>query len=130
MNPSHFGRRPNPAKVFARAGLLFLGIALTWTCAAFGLFLMTPHGCTVSKDVMARWQVRSVRDAVATYQIEHGRCPATRDAVIGGDHIFARHFTDPWGTSVAYWCSDDDVYATSAGSDRVFGTADDIISDP
>ena len=43
-----FRRGPDPARVFGRAGLLFCGVALTWTCAAFGLFVGDMGKCTLS----------------------------------------------------------------------------------
>jgi hypothetical protein len=124
-------RQPNPVKVFARAGLLFLGVALTWMSAAAGLYLLTdPHGGAPSKRARAIWQVREIRNAVTTFQIERGRCPATRDDLIAAGYVAAKRFTDPWDTSVVYRCSDEDVRVRSAGPDRVFGNADDVADEP
>lgn len=35
---------------------------------------------------------------------------------------------DPWGTAIAIQCSDEQVSVASAGPDKKFGTADDIVS--
>jgi hypothetical protein len=54
------GRRPDLAKVLQRAALLLCGTALTWLCAAAGLFLLTmPHGCG-SKVRRAILQAREI----------------------------------------------------------------------
>jgi hypothetical protein len=121
----------NPANVFARAGLLFLGFALTWLCAAAGLFFLTaPPACTGSEAQGAQGQVFLVRMGVLQFQTDNGRCPATRDALVAEKYVVASEFVDPWGTSIAYWCTDDAVHARSAGGDRVFDTPDDITAEP
>ena len=127
-----FRRSPDPARVFGRAGLLFCGVALTWTCAAFGLFLGDMGSCTLSIPGFreARVRVGEVHQAVTTYQIERNRCPTTSDDLIGGGYIDARRFVDPWRKWIAFSCSADDTTVTSAGPDRIFATADDIKAPP
>jgi len=127
-----FRRRPDPAKVFGRAGLLFCGVALTWTCAAFGLFVGDMGKCTLSVPEFreARLRMGDVRQAVTTYQIERNRCPRDRYDLIQGGYIDARRFVDPWRRPIAFLCSAEDTTVISAGSDRVFGTADDINDPP
>ena len=123
-------RRADPAKVFLHAALLLCGVALTWLCAAIGLFWLTaPHGGP-SRQRVAQWRVTELRDAVVIYQIERGRCPATRDDLIANRYINPRGLVDPWGTGIAFWCAADDAAATSAGPDRTFATWDDITRGP
>ena len=127
-----FRRSPDPARVFGRAGLLFCGVALTWTCAAFGLFLGDTGNCTLGVPAFreARVRVREVRQAVTTYQIERNRCPTTSDDLIAGGYIDPRRFVDPWRTRIAFSCSEEDAHAISLGPDRAFGTPDDVTDSP
>jgi hypothetical protein len=127
MSPPRLAPRPNPAKVLTRAALLFLGIGVTWLCAAFGLFVVVspPHGCT-SRTAIARGRVLEISQGIAIYKIEHHRCPATRDDLIAGRILDVRGSVDPWATPIAFHCTADDTLVTSAGPDRVFGTDDDI----
>jgi hypothetical protein len=118
--------------VFGRACLLFCGVALTWTCAAFGLFVGDMGNCTLSVPAVreARVRVAEVRQALTTYQIERNRCPTTSDDLLAGGYIDARRFLDPWRTRIAFSCSAEDTNVSSAGPDRVFNTADDIKDPP
>jgi len=118
--------------MFGRAGLLFCGVALTWTCAAFGLFVGHMGNCTLSipgfREAVVR--VGEVRQALTTYQIERNRCPTTSDDLVAGGYIDERRFLDPWRTRIAFSCSGEETNVRSAGPDRVFGTADDIRDPP
>lgn len=127
QRPSH--RKPDPAKVLLRAGIFLCGVALTWICAAFGLFWSAaPHGCG-STVRFAQTRVIALRDAVATYQIETGRCPTTSYELIAGRYIKPAGLIDNWGTGIRVSCTDDQVRVMSAGPDHRFGTADDVIAD-
>ena len=125
-------RSPDPARVFGRAGLLFCGVALTWTCAAFGLFVGDMGKCTLSLPAFreARVRVSEVHQALTTYQIERNRCPASSDDLIAGGYIDEPRFLDPWCTRIAFLCSAEDTNVSSAGPDGVFETADDIKDAP
>ena len=127
-----FRRRPDPAKVFGRAGLLFCGVALTWTCAAFGLLVGDMGSCHLSRPGFreALVRVREGRQALTTYQIERNRCPTTSNDLIAGGYIDEQRFIDPWRTPIAFSCSAEETKVASAGPDRVFGTADDIWDPP
>ena len=121
----------DPAKVFARAGLLLCGVALTWTCAAFGLLasyvIVTGGGCHMRSQVKpALHQVRAIESAVSWYQIDHDRCPKTKDDLIANGYVDRKTFDDPWSTPIRFTCDTDDVRVSSAGADRVFGTWDDV----
>jgi hypothetical protein len=127
-----FRRSPDPARVFGRAGLLFCGVALTWTCAAFGLLLGDMGNGTLSVPGFREARVRlgEVRQAVTTYQIEHNRCPTTGDDLVEGGYMDARRLVDPWRKWIVFSCSEEDTTVRSAGPDRVFATADDIRDPP
>jgi len=118
--------------VFGRACLLFCGVALTWTLAAFGLFVGDMGKCTLSRPGLleARVRVGEVRQALTTYQIERNRCPATSDDLIAGGYVDAQRILDPWRTRIAFSCSEEDTTVRSAGLDRVFGTPDDVRDPP
>ena len=120
-------RVPDPTRALLRAGLILCGVALTWACAAFGLFVLkAPRGCRSPNWV--RYQVADLASAVTTYQIERNRCPATWEDLFAGRYLFATtKLVDYWGTRIAFSCSEDEIQVTSAGPDRRFGTADDII---
>jgi len=120
-------RRPDPAKVLLRTALLLCGVALTWLCAAFGLFVITGQHCSgPSKHRRAHMQAIELGQAVLQYQIEQQKCPATNDDLARERYVLPGFFVDPWGTSLAYWCTADEVKVRSAGPDHVFGTADDV----
>ena len=128
-DPAPPRRRPDPAKVLLRGAVLLCGFALTWICAAFGLFLLSAPGtCKRPGFSTARAQVSELPQSISVFQIEHGRCPRSNDDLVAGGYVEARSLVDPWGTAIAVRCTDDDVAATSAGPDRTFGTADDVAS--
>jgi hypothetical protein len=121
-------RRTDPAKVLRRGALLLCGFALTWMCAAFGLFLLAgPDTRKLPRSSStARAQVRELERSVLLFQIEHGRCPKSNDDLIASGYADASNLVDPWCTPIPVRCTQDDVAATSAGPDRIFGTADDV----
>ena len=85
-------RHPDPAKAFLRSALLFCGVALTWTCAAFGLlvsqFAFGSHGCPSGVKI-ASLRVREVDNAIAQYQIDARRCPRELDDLAAGKFVNA-----------------------------------------
>lgn len=103
------------------------GIALTWTCAAFGLGMKSTFASR-HNDEVARWRVRAVDHALTLFSIDKLRCPGTRGDLIKAGSVKPADLVDPWGTSIAYWCSDEAARAISAGADRLFGTDDDVTS--
>jgi hypothetical protein len=122
-------RRPDPAKVFLRAALLFCGVALTWTCAAFGLLVSQlafgSHGCP-SRVKMASLRVREIDMAIAQYQIDQRRCPRTSADLVAGKYVKPQVFVDPWNRGIQFTCTEEQARVASAGPDGTFGTADDI----
>jgi hypothetical protein len=121
--------RSDPAAAFGRFAAILCGIALTWASAAIGLMIVTshPHYCYGGGKIHpATLRVRRIESAVDLYQIEHDRCPPTRDALVANGYLSASELLDPWGRSIAYWCAEDETIVTSAGPDGAFGTEDDI----
>ena len=52
------------------------GIALTWACAAFGIFLLAGRGDTPAREQStAIWRVAGVARAVADYKFEKADQP-------------------------------------------------------
>ncbi len=123
----------DPAKVFVRAGLILCGVAVTWMCAAFGLLasdMIFRGGCRLpTKHKPALYQVRTIEHAVARYQIDHDKCPETMDDLIDNAYVDHNTFVDPWGTPIRFTCIREDIRVDSAGADRAFGTADDVMNE-
>jgi hypothetical protein len=118
---------PDPTRALLRAGMILCGIALTWFCAAFGLFMMTaPNPCRATPSSV-QYKVDDLANAVATFQIERDRCPTTWSDLVDGAHVRARTLVDYWGTKIVFSCSAEEILVTSAGPDRRFGTGDDIV---
>ena len=113
--------------------LILGGIALTWLCAATGLFLLhefsTMSSCPGGKHRIARMRAREFAMGVAQFEIDNNRCPTGNDELIEGRYVTRQGAVDTWGTTIAFSCSRDDVRASSAGPDRMFGSADDITTD-
>ena len=122
-------RQPDPANAFRRSAFLLCGVALTWTCAAFGLlvaqFELGGHGCP-SRVKIASLRVREIDTAIAQYQIDRRRYPKRPD-LLAGKYVSARGLVDPWERDIQFTCADDgDARVVSAGPDGIFGTSDDI----
>lgn len=121
-------RRTGPLTVLCRFGAILCGIAFTWTCAAYGIMRVTAHTCG-DRVRPAERKVFAIVEALNRYQMDNNEsCPATRDDLIAGGYLSASVLLDPWGRSIAYWCTDEDAGAMSAGPDGLFGTADDVNS--
>jgi hypothetical protein len=123
-------RRIGPAAAFGRFCALLMGIALTWTCAGFGLLIVNAGTCRLDGRVTAaKRRISNVEQAVGQYLIENDRCPKTMDVLVAEKYLPKQGLVDPWGTRIAVFCAGEDLQVTSAGRDRTFGTADDIKSD-
>jgi hypothetical protein len=105
---------------------ILCGVAVTWTCAAFGLLVLSGHGHYGSGMKQANGKVRRVEQALNEYSLDRGRCPPKRMDLIAGGYLRAKDLLDPWGKPIEYSCSDDAVKVESAGQDRTFGTPDDV----
>jgi hypothetical protein len=118
-------------RVFGRFCAILLGVALTWTCAIYGL-LLSGYTDACSLQIRgferARDRVREVEHATAMYVIENDRCPRTFIDLVDDGYLAKPAGVDSWGTTISISCSADDWSARSAGPDRAFGTADDITS--
>lgn len=108
--------------------LVLCGIALTWFCAATGLFFLSGFRCTLRTPrlAVARARVLEIEHAATQYSIEFDRCPRGDDDLIAAHLISPVSLTDPWKTVIAFSCSDQDVKVESAGPDGIFGTWDDV----
>jgi hypothetical protein len=127
MTLSH--RRPDPAKVFRRAALLLCGVALTWTCAAFGLLVsqgVFGGGCRYPHVKQAVNRVRAVETAIVQFQIDRGRCPRSPAELSDAGFVSEPDLVDPWHRSIVFTCAGDEARVASAGPDGRFGTADDV----
>lgn len=108
---------------------MVIGMALTWTSAAFGLLIVTAPTCGGGRVRIAKIRVREIEQAFLEYQIDNGRCPASIDVLVAEKYLVKQGLVDPWGTRFAFWCAGadlDDLIVTSAGADRTFGTGDDV----
>ena len=122
-------QRKGPAAVFGTFCAMVIGMALTWTCAAFGLFIVTAPTCGGGRVKLAKNRVREIEQAFLEYQIDKGRCPATIDALVAEKYLPKQGLVDPWGMRIAYWCYGMDVEVRSAGTDKRFNTSDDITNE-
>ena len=119
--------------VLSHSCALLCGLAFTGICAVVGLYALTSHvcfdafafDCHVERRTAER-RVSAIAQAVILYQVEHNAVPKTKDDLIDSGYVARSHLTDPWGTPILVTRSDEDVRVTSAGPDRVPGTADDI----
>lgn len=109
------------------------GFALTASAIRLGVIAAGSRGCHGSPWWRAELEVKATRDAVLQFAIDHGRCPSTRDELTREHYLWSGNVRDPWGTGVAFLCAsspDDTVVSVrSAGPDRTFDTADDIVAD-
>ena len=105
------------------------GAGVAATALAMAIGLRQPTGCP-SRVTRAHFAARGTRDAAMRFILERNRCPATEDELFTAGYAdgIAR---DPWGRELRLSCTTssaaDDVTVTSAGPDRIFGTADDIV---
>jgi hypothetical protein len=123
-------------RAFLLCNVLVAGTALTvaaaWFCFQYGLPCFT-RGCQGGGLHVTAWIRASVaRRAIERFVSERGKCPSSEDELVGGVYMHAYSTIDPWGTPLLYHCDlrdgDHSSWATSAGPDRVFWTADDITS--
>ncbi|HEY7376193.1 MAG TPA: type II secretion system protein GspG [Polyangia bacterium] len=114
--------------MIGKLAAILCGVALTWTCAAFGIVGFSElhgHGCGGGAKE-ARQRVLRLERALNDYVLAYGRCPPNGASLIDSGQIDAQNMIDPWGRDIEYSCSDDAVKVTSAGLDGAFGTPDDI----
>ena len=105
------------------------GAGIAATALAMAIGLRQPTGCP-SRVTRAHLVARETGNAALRFILDHSRCPATEDELFTARYADAIA-RDPWGRELRLSCttssSADDVTVTSAGPDRIFGTADDII---
>lgn len=83
-----------------------------------------------SKLNKATLLVRGSDAAVESFVVVRGRCPTGERELIGSGDLRGPA-RDPWGLQLFYTClqmaDTDDISVRSAGPDRIFWTADDIV---
>jgi Type II secretion system (T2SS), protein G len=107
------------------------GVALTGAAVLLGLRMTTCRypggGVSTTKQ-----RVKAARDAVTQFMIETPRCPRDIETLVAGHFLNPESAKDTWGTPLAMKCPGlndaDGADVSSAGPDRLFGTADDICS--
>lgn len=76
-------------------------------------------------------EVNQYKIAIYNYKIENGSSPASVDDLLNGGYITKDLAIDPWNTkySISFNSQNGSVKIVSAGSDKKFGTKDDIINE-
>ena len=118
--------------VFGRFCAILLGVALTWTCAIYGLLFATAPSYGGGKHRQAYLRIVMIDSALTTYAIENNRCPETADDLVARKQLSVADLSDPWNTPIAFQCAVADDLAMkvrSAGPDRRFNTADDVTNE-
>jgi hypothetical protein len=111
--------------VVCAALALVIGAAITWSCMRAGFRRFVPDDGR-TKAIVAQAQVTTVAQAITVYAVDRGHCPDTQEEVVAAGYLSLRT-ADPWETSLVFYCSWRAVIVTSAGADRAFNTADDVI---
>ena len=116
--------------------LRLLGIALCTVCIfAVGvllLVLVTSEGNREPSLPPVRTQLAELEKAINIYAMGHGgKLPETLEELARGSEgepplLKKEGLTDPWGTPFGYERKGRRFTITSAGPDRVMGTADDV----
>jgi hypothetical protein len=87
------------------------------------------RGCCLRTDT--RWAIKSVEQALISYQIDHTDSCATIEELVREKYL-SRVPRDAWGQPLYMRCpgvhNPDGADVTSAGRDGMFGTADDFNS--
>jgi hypothetical protein len=66
------------------------GVALTWTCAAFGIAVLLGP-CRIRTGIRdANQRVRRLELALNQYVLTHGRCPPSRASLIDSGEVEAQ----------------------------------------
>jgi hypothetical protein len=119
---------PRPTKVALIAISLCAGVLLTLSAMRFGVRWAASRSCRLRH--YPRLEPREALAVVDSFIIDHGRCPnAERELVAEGRLDSLR---DRWNQRLFYTCvhtaSELVVEVRSAGPDRVFWTADDVVA--
>jgi hypothetical protein len=121
------------ALAFLVGAALLGGAAMTSGAAWFGWQLggrLLSPGCRLRPTPKLR--VKAVRDAVTQYMIETPSCPHGIKDLVAGKYLDESLAIDPWGSALILRCpgnnDSDGADVSSAGPDKMFGTADDINS--
>jgi hypothetical protein len=101
-------------------------MALTWVCAWSGLRTVFWSGCHISNEKRARLRVHEVSTVITEFTVDQDRCPRTQEDLLASN-LSSETLVDPWGTSLFFSCSSRAIVVISAGPDRRFQTADDVL---
>jgi hypothetical protein len=113
-------------------------------CAS--LLLACWFGCsrqTAIRDPSTHFQLREYQSALVAFNLDCGRYPTASEGlpallkdpgalgwrgpyIEGGTNRVSWVISDEWGTPLRYVVSNGEVTVTSAGSDKTFGTSDDL----
>ena len=73
-----------------------------------------------------RTMISQIDNAVRAFEAAHDRLPDKLDELLGKNNHARTVPTDAWGTPFNYTKQGETFTVTSAGSDGIFGTADDL----
>jgi hypothetical protein len=97
--------------------------------APIGLVWRRRAHCPCRRDE-TRWRIKTLRAALVAYRVEvDDNCPPSLPKLVEGRFLPVP--LDAWGQPLSFVCPgthDLDGDVSSAGADRLFGTADDINS--
>lgn len=72
-------------------------------------------------------EMKTIKDAYATYYILNDRWPESLEQLVMGGQIDRSKLTDLYGHRYLFLPVEDDVYLVSSGRDRLRNTADDLV---
>jgi hypothetical protein len=113
-----------------------VGMTLTWASAWTGTQIASLYvygfRCCPARTSTSKLRVKAARDAVTQYMIETPSCPRSVQELVAGKYLDKSLAIDPWGSALMMRCPGlndvDGADVSSAGPDKIFGTADDINS--
>jgi hypothetical protein len=107
------------------------GVVLTLSAMRLGARWAGFTSCRTWHRHHLSLQPRDALAAVDSFIIDHGRCPSAERELIAEGRFYS--LRDRWNQRLFYTCvrtaSDLVVEVRSAGPDRVFWTADDIVAE-
>jgi hypothetical protein len=120
----------------ARISSLVLGLAATVITAAFGLTMlrsMTRFDCYLLPGRIEAFRVTDFVHATEEFVADRGRCPTGTTALVADRYIEPNEAHNGYGGPLLLtcWMTPDHTFVQvrSAGRDKTFGTADDLVAD-
>jgi len=108
-----------------------LSIGFVLLCSAGALFLRwlgsNPYRSEPRRD--SETNARIIRTAIQQWQAANNQnsCPTIQQLISEKQLDPGSPTVDPWGQPHRLLCTEDEVSVRSAGQDRRFGTADDVV---